>query len=79
MPQKPKLGQNFLRDQNAIRRIVAALGDISHETVIEIGPGQILLDNFDHFKHFAFRLCIRVISGKNWIIVKHQDSCRIHT
>jgi 16S rRNA (adenine1518-N6/adenine1519-N6)-dimethyltransferase len=40
MPQKPKLGQNFLRDQTAIRRIVAALGDISSQTVVEIGPGQ---------------------------------------
>lgn len=40
MPQKPKLGQNFLHDQNAIRRIIAALGDISHQTVIEIGPGR---------------------------------------
>lgn len=40
MPRKPKLGQNFLRDQTAIRRIVAALGDISHQTVVEIGPGQ---------------------------------------
>jgi 16S rRNA (adenine1518-N6/adenine1519-N6)-dimethyltransferase len=40
MPRKPKLGQNFLRDQTAVRRIVAALGDISHQTVVEIGPGQ---------------------------------------
>jgi 16S rRNA (adenine1518-N6/adenine1519-N6)-dimethyltransferase len=40
MSHKPKLGQNFLRDQTAIRRIVAALGDISQQTVVEIGPGQ---------------------------------------
>jgi 16S rRNA (adenine1518-N6/adenine1519-N6)-dimethyltransferase len=40
MSQKPKLGQNFLRDQTAIRRIIAALGDISAQTVVEIGPGQ---------------------------------------
>lgn len=40
MPPKPKLGQNFLRDEHAIRRIVAALGDCSGRTVIEIGPGQ---------------------------------------
>jgi 16S rRNA (adenine1518-N6/adenine1519-N6)-dimethyltransferase len=40
MPPKPKLGQNFLRDPSAIRRIVAALGDISSSTVVEIGPGQ---------------------------------------
>lgn len=40
MSIKPKLGQNFLHDQEAIRRIVAALGDCSRETVIEIGPGR---------------------------------------
>ena len=40
MPPKSKLGQNFLRDQQAIRRIVAALGDRSDRTVVEIGPGM---------------------------------------
>ena len=40
MPRKPKLGQNFLRDQNAIRRIADALGDLSGQTAVEIGPGQ---------------------------------------
>ena len=40
MPQKSKLGQNFLRDQMAIQRIVASLGDLSHRTVVEIGPGK---------------------------------------
>jgi 16S rRNA (adenine1518-N6/adenine1519-N6)-dimethyltransferase len=40
VPPKSKLGQNFLRDQQAIRRIVAALGDCSDRTVIEIGPGM---------------------------------------
>lgn len=40
MPTKPKLGQNFLRDPSAIRRIVAALGDIADATVVEIGPGH---------------------------------------
>lgn len=40
LPQrKPKLGQNFLSDQNAARQIVEALGDVSGRTVIEIGPG----------------------------------------
>jgi 16S rRNA (adenine1518-N6/adenine1519-N6)-dimethyltransferase len=40
MPQKAKLGQNFLADANARRRIVEALGDISATTVAEIGPGK---------------------------------------
>ena len=39
MPPKSRLGQNFLRDQQAIRRIAAALGDCSARTVVEIGPG----------------------------------------
>ncbi|HTB96392.1 MAG TPA: 16S rRNA (adenine(1518)-N(6)/adenine(1519)-N(6))-dimethyltransferase RsmA [Terracidiphilus sp.] len=40
MPAKPKLGQNFLHDAQAIDRIAASLGDCSHRTVIEIGPGR---------------------------------------
>jgi 16S rRNA (adenine1518-N6/adenine1519-N6)-dimethyltransferase len=40
MPSKPKLGQNFLIDAQAAQRIVAALGDLTAHTVIEIGPGE---------------------------------------
>jgi 16S rRNA (adenine1518-N6/adenine1519-N6)-dimethyltransferase len=40
VPRKSRLGQNFLVDQQAIRRIVAAAGDCSNRTVIEIGPGK---------------------------------------
>jgi 16S rRNA (adenine1518-N6/adenine1519-N6)-dimethyltransferase len=40
VPAKSKLGQNFLQDPQAADRIVAALGDISTCTVVEIGPGR---------------------------------------
>jgi len=40
MPQKAKLGQNFLSDHSARIRIVEALGDLSCQTVVEIGPGK---------------------------------------
>jgi len=40
MPPKSKLGQNFLRDTQAIQRIVAAIGDVAGRTVVEIGPGR---------------------------------------
>ena len=40
MATKSKLGQNFLRDPQAIQRIAASLGDLSSRTVIEIGPGK---------------------------------------
>jgi len=44
--RKPKLGQNFLTDHSAAKRIVDALGDISNRTVIEIGPGRGMLTDF---------------------------------
>ncbi len=40
MPAKPKLGQNFLADEQAVARIAAAIGDVAGKTIIEIGPGQ---------------------------------------
>ena len=39
-PRKPKLGQHFLVDRSAAARIAEAMGDISHSTVLEIGPGR---------------------------------------
>lgn len=39
-PRKPKLGQNFLVDDNARHRIADALGDVADRTVVEIGPGH---------------------------------------
>ena len=40
MQKKPRLGQNFLVDADACRRVVAALGDMAQDAVLEIGPGQ---------------------------------------
>jgi 16S rRNA (adenine1518-N6/adenine1519-N6)-dimethyltransferase len=40
MPAKPKLGQNFLVDTEAIQRIAASIGDLTGRTVVEIGPGR---------------------------------------
>jgi 16S rRNA (adenine1518-N6/adenine1519-N6)-dimethyltransferase len=39
-PKKPKLGQHFLDDPSVASRIVEALGDLSQNTVLEIGPGR---------------------------------------
>jgi 16S rRNA (adenine1518-N6/adenine1519-N6)-dimethyltransferase len=38
--KKPRLGQHFLTDQAVAVRMVEALGDLSQETVLEIGPGR---------------------------------------
>jgi 16S rRNA (adenine1518-N6/adenine1519-N6)-dimethyltransferase len=38
--KKPKLGQNFLIDEAACRRIAESLGDTTGRTVVEIGPGH---------------------------------------
>lgn len=39
MPAKPRLGQNFLNDTQAIERIADSLGSLAGHTVVEIGPG----------------------------------------
>ncbi len=45
MPQRPKLGQNFLVSPTAQAAIVDALGDLAHRTVVEIGPGRGAITN----------------------------------
>jgi 16S rRNA (adenine1518-N6/adenine1519-N6)-dimethyltransferase len=40
---KPKLGQHFLADDGYALQIVDALGDVSENTVLEIGPGRGIL------------------------------------
>jgi 16S rRNA (adenine1518-N6/adenine1519-N6)-dimethyltransferase len=40
MQKKPRLGQNFLVDADACHRVVAALGNIAEDAVLEIGPGR---------------------------------------
>ena len=40
---KPKLGQHFLNSNDFAVRIVDALGDVSQDTVLEIGPGTGIL------------------------------------
>jgi 16S rRNA (adenine1518-N6/adenine1519-N6)-dimethyltransferase len=40
MQKKARLGQNFLVDADACRRVVGALGNIAQDSVLEIGPGQ---------------------------------------
>jgi len=37
---KPKLGQHFLASESFAAQIVDALGDVSQNTVLEIGPGR---------------------------------------
>ncbi len=41
--KKPKLGQNFLIDHEAVERIVEALGPLKEASVVEIGPGKAAL------------------------------------
>ena len=45
MAKKPKLGQNFLVDEAACRRIAESLGDPRERTVVEIGPGHGAITN----------------------------------
>jgi 16S rRNA (adenine1518-N6/adenine1519-N6)-dimethyltransferase len=83
MPAKPKLGQNFLVDDEAIQRIAASLGDLTGRTVVEIGPGRgaitgalaaraahVLAVEFDH----ALALRLRVHFPAERVTVIEQDA-----
>src|ERR1700675_2533448 len=37
---KPKMGQHFLASEDLAARVVDTLGDVSQNTVLEIGPGR---------------------------------------
>ncbi len=59
MRAKKSLGQNFLRDEGVVNRIVDALDLRNDETVIEIGPGQgaltgVLLERAAHVVAIEF-------------------------
>lgn len=49
---KKRFGQNFLIDQNVINRIIATLGNIEQDHIVEIGPGRAALTEYLlHAKH----------------------------
>jgi 16S rRNA (adenine1518-N6/adenine1519-N6)-dimethyltransferase len=85
MAAKSKLGQNFLRDPQAIQRIVAALGPLSSRTVIEIGPGkgaitELLATQAKHLiaieldRELAWTLQERFLPEKGYnVTVRRQD------
>jgi 16S rRNA (adenine1518-N6/adenine1519-N6)-dimethyltransferase len=79
MPAKPKLGQNFLVDTEAIQRIAASIGDLTGRTVVEIGPGRgaitaalaarashVLAVELDHV--LALGLCVQFPSDRVYVV-----------
>ena len=42
MKPKKSLGQNFLKSEKALKAMVLAVNIQSNDTVLEIGPGQVL-------------------------------------
>ena len=54
MKAKKHFGQHFLTNKDTAHRIVDALGDISTQDVLEIGPGMGVITQF--MQHTAKRL-----------------------
>ena len=51
-PRK-RFGQNFLQDKNVIEKIITSINPSSHESMVEIGPGQGALTGYllSYLKH----------------------------
>jgi len=77
--RRPKLGQNFLADQSAARRIVEALGDVSDSTVVEIGPGRGVLTSLlvGRARHVIAIELDRVLGAQLRMKYAHQPGIEI--
>lgn len=68
---KKHLGQNFLRDPNTARKIVAALGAGDGDAVVEIGPGTGALTGLLH-ERFPGMVAIEVDArAVRWLEAQH--------
>ena len=77
--RRPKLGQNFLIDPNAARRIVEALGEVSESTVVEIGPGRGVLPSLlvGRARHVTAIELDRVLGAQLRMTYAHQPGIEI--
>jgi 16S rRNA (adenine1518-N6/adenine1519-N6)-dimethyltransferase len=79
---KTPLGQNFLADANAARRIVSALGDITSSVVVEIGAGRGALTKFlaSHASHLIATELDEMLAAKLRVAHAGQQNVEIvHT
>lgn len=86
MTAKSRLGQNFLRDQSAVQRILRAGGELAGRAVVEIGPGdgaitaglaasagKLVALEFDPRLAEELRERFRDESAKDRVEIRHQD------
>jgi 16S rRNA (adenine1518-N6/adenine1519-N6)-dimethyltransferase len=83
MQKKARLGQNFLVDADACRRVVAALGNIGQDSVLEIGPGQgaltrLLASSAGHLTLIEYDPALATALTTEFIAVPNVEVCHAH-
>ncbi len=70
---KKSLGQHFLRDPNTARKIISSLSALSHDPVVEIGPGTGALTSLlvERYKHVT---AIEIDRRAAQLLLKTQPS-----
>src|SRR6056297_1947476 len=73
------LGQNFLIDQNIIKKIIEASNIEKDDIIIEIGPGigsltQFLLEEIEDGKYFGLEKDKRLVGVLQEIFTEYQEA-----
>ncbi len=70
---KKSLGQNFLNDQNILKKIADSIPTTENDLIIEIGPGKGALTKYLKLKN-SYLICFEIDKRMQDLLVKLEDT-----
>ncbi len=72
IPAKKSLGQNFLQDENILKKIADSINTLEDDLIIEIGPGKGALTKYLKAKN-SYLLCYEIDTRMKDILNSYED------
>ena len=73
IPAKKSLGQNFLQDENILKKIADSINTLKDDLIIEIGPGKGALTKYLKDKN-SYLLCYEIDTRMKDILNNYEDN-----
>ncbi|MCX4254000.1 MAG: 16S rRNA (adenine(1518)-N(6)/adenine(1519)-N(6))-dimethyltransferase RsmA [Bacilli bacterium] len=73
IPAKKSLGQNFLQDENILKKIADSINTLEDDLIIEIGPGKGALTKYLKDKN-SYLLCYEIDTRMKDILNNYEDN-----